>query len=293
MECRASIIIPAHNEERRIGRLLQALSDVSLKDQYAVFVICNGCTDRTREVAEAYAGIHVAEIEEVGKHFALNEGDRLADDIFPRLYCDADVGLDADSLKRLVETLTTTQVIAAGPNVQYDVDGNSWGIKQYYQALRTPIIAQWLDLHLTGRGVYGASREARKRFESFPPIYNDDDFFESRFAATEKVVVPGAVVTIWTPTTVRELLKAETRVAVGNRQFVAFLKKEQSDIGVVTKSAEFAHSGFTKKFRTLRQWIRDIRRADCIPIVVYLSVIGTTHIYLALQLIRRRQVSWR
>jgi len=27
--------------------------------------------------------------------------------------------------------------------------------------------------------------------------------------------------------------------------------------------------------------------------VVYLSVIGTTHIYLALQLIRRRQVSWR
>jgi glycosyltransferase involved in cell wall biosynthesis len=293
MECRASIIIPAHNEERRIRRLLQELSDVSLKDQYAVFVICNGCTDSTREVAETYAGIHVVEIEEVGKHFALNEGDRLAGDIFPRLYCDADVGLDANSLKRLVETLTTTKAVAAGPNVQYGVDGCSWGIKQYYKALGTPIMEKWLDLHLTGRGLYGASSEARKRFESFPPLYNDDDFFNSRYDVTERVVVPGAVVTIWTPTTMRELLIAETRVAMGNRQFNAFLKKERGDNGVDSISAEFVRSGLTKKLKTLRQWTRDIRFTDFIPIAVYLSVTGTTRVNLALQTIRRRQVSWR
>jgi glycosyltransferase involved in cell wall biosynthesis len=153
MECRASIIIPAHNEESRIRSLLQVLSEASRKEPYAIFVICNGCTDRTREVAEAYEGIRVVEIEEVGKHFALNEGDRLAGDIFPRLYCDADVGIDANSLTRLIEELTTDKAIAAGPNVQYGVDGCSWGVKKYYQALGTPIMVQWLDLLLMGRGL--------------------------------------------------------------------------------------------------------------------------------------------
>jgi glycosyltransferase involved in cell wall biosynthesis len=293
MECRASIIIPAHNEEHRIRNLLQVLSDVSLEDEYAVFVICNGCTDRTREVAETYEGIRVVEIEEVGKYFALNEGDRLAGDIFPRLYCDADVALDAASLKRMVETLTTEEAIAAGPNVRYGVDGCSWGVKKYYQALGTPIITQWSDLHLEGRGVYGASREARKHFESFPPLYNDDDFFNSRFTETEKVVVPGAVVTVWTPRTVRELVKAETRVVVGNRQFTAYMKQVQGDAGVDTSSREVVPSGLTKKFRTLRRWSRDIRRSDWIPIAVYLSVTGTSRVYLVLQTIRRRKVSWR
>jgi len=293
MECRASIIIPAHNEENRIRSLLAVLSEASMKEQYAVFVICNGCTDRTREVAEEYEGIRVIEIDEIGKHFALNEGDRLAGDIFPRLYCDADVGIDANSLMQLIEGLTTDETVAAGPTVSYDVEGSSWGVKKYYEALRTPIMAKWLDLHLMGRGVYGASREARKRFDTFPPLFADDDFFDSRYNDEEKVVVRGAVVSIWTPVSVRELLKAETRVALGNRQFAAFLKEEKGVDAVGNPTATIVRTSLSMKMKTLRQWSKDFRVVDFVPLAAYLTLTGSTRIYLALHKIRQRQVNWR
>jgi glycosyltransferase involved in cell wall biosynthesis len=293
MEWRASIIVPAHNEEHRIRPLLEVLVGASRAEPYAIFVICNGCTDRTRQIAEEYEGVRVVEIVQAGKHFALNEGDRLAGDIFPRLYCDADVGIDANSLLRLVERLTTDVSIAAGPEVRYGLEGRSWGVKQYFKALETPIMAEWLDQRLMGRGVYGASREARKRFGEFPPLYADDDFFNSQYADTEKIVVQGAIVTIWTPVTMRELLKAETRVALGNRQFDAFLEAEMNTRGVDVTTSERDHGDAASKIGTLRQWTRRVRPSDCLPLAVYLLVVGTTRIYLVLHKIGRQKVSWR
>ena len=293
MECRASIIIPAHNEERRIRGLLEVLSEAARTESYAIFVICNGCTDRTREIAEAFEDVRVVEIADVGKHFALNEGDRLAGDIFPRLYCDADVGIDVHSLSRLIDVLTADQAIAAGPTVHYDVAGRSWGVKKYYQSLETPIMAKWLDLHLMGRGLYGASREARQRFDVFPSLYADDDFFDSRFSETEKVVVRDAIVTIWTPGTVRELLRIETRVAMGNRQFARFVSEEQHVNRVDTAATNLGQGVLSRKLRTLRQWRKDIRLGDFVPLAVYLSVAGSTRVRLALLKIRQRTVSWR
>jgi glycosyltransferase involved in cell wall biosynthesis len=293
MECRASIVIPAHNEEHRIRSLLQSLSEASLSEQYAVFVICNGCTDRTREVAEEFHGMRVVEIEDVGKHFALNEGDRLAGDIFPRLYCDADIRMDPSSFTRLVDQLTTDQPTAAGPTVRYGVERCSWGIKKYYQALEIPIMTKWLELHLVGRGVYGASREARKRFDEFPPLFADDKFFDSQYNETEKVVVPGALATIWTPATIRALIRNETRVAKGNRQLAAYRKDEQNINDVDTTTTAHVPRGPLKKLETLRQWSRDIRLSDCVPLTIYLSVAGMTRLYLVSLRIRQRQVSWR
>jgi glycosyltransferase involved in cell wall biosynthesis len=153
MECRASIVIPVHNEGHRIRSLRQSLSEAPLTEQYAVFVVCNGCTDRTREVAEGFEGIRVVEIEDVGKYFTLNEGDRLASDVYPRLYRDADIRMGLSSLTRWVDQLATDRVIAAGPTVRYGVDGCSWEIRKYYQALEIPIMTKWLDLHFVGRGI--------------------------------------------------------------------------------------------------------------------------------------------
>jgi glycosyltransferase involved in cell wall biosynthesis len=140
MEPHASIVIPAHNEEHRIHGLLQSLSEASLEEQYTIFVICNGCTDRTREVAEAFERTRVVEIEDVGKHFSLNEGDRPAGDIFPRLYCDADIRTDHSSITRMVEQLTTVEPIAVDPTVRHGVEQCSRGIKKYHQALEGSVM---------------------------------------------------------------------------------------------------------------------------------------------------------
>ncbi len=90
-----SIVIPAHNEGRVIGRLLDEL----LADPHAsgpdVVVVCNGCTDDTARVAAARGDrVRVVEIPVPSKHAALRAGDEHARG-FPRLYVDADVVLGA------------------------------------------------------------------------------------------------------------------------------------------------------------------------------------------------------
>ena len=46
-----SFVIPAHNEEAVIGRCLTALLAGARRDELDIIVVCNGCTDRTAEVA--------------------------------------------------------------------------------------------------------------------------------------------------------------------------------------------------------------------------------------------------
>ena len=47
----ASIVIPAHDEEAVIGRLLDSLAGGLDGARLDVVVACNGCTDRTAEIA--------------------------------------------------------------------------------------------------------------------------------------------------------------------------------------------------------------------------------------------------
>src|SRR5450631_2509448 len=217
----ASIVIPAHNEEHRIRTLLESLSDPLIAGDYDVYVVCNGCSDRTCEVAEEYPGIVVVEISDAGKHYALNEGDRLAGDVYPRLYCDADTQIAPTSIRELVGVLTTDDVVAAGPRVRYGDQGSTWTVKLYCRALQSRLMVRWLDDHLTGRGLYGVSRGARRRFEVFPPMFADDLFFDSQFEISEKIIVPDCDVTVWVPTNLRSLLWGEVRVSEGNQQFQA------------------------------------------------------------------------
>ena len=46
-----SIIIPAYNEENFIGNTLKSVFDSDFTGTYEVLVICNGCTDKTAEIA--------------------------------------------------------------------------------------------------------------------------------------------------------------------------------------------------------------------------------------------------
>ncbi|WP_212982278.1 glycosyltransferase, partial [Bacillus paramobilis] len=51
-----SIIIPAHNEEKYIGKCLDSISKAAeaYKDQTEVIVVLNRCTDKTEEIAKVY-----------------------------------------------------------------------------------------------------------------------------------------------------------------------------------------------------------------------------------------------
>ena len=290
MPSRASIVIPAYNEERRIRGLLGTVSDPSIRGFYDVYVVCNGCIDRTRQVAEEYEGLVVVEIDDAGKYHALNEGDRLAGDVYPRLYCDADVQISPSSITALVEALTTEEVKVAGPTIRYGVEKSTRAVKMFFRALEGPGITGWQREHLVGRGLYGASRAARRRFTSFPPLTADDLFFDSQFVSTEKVTLPDAIATVWVPVSLRQLVRAEVRVAEGNQQY----RVAESDEGGVADHAVMRPDRFERgledRIKEIRGWFRD---GDVLPVLFHLGVLTVVRMILAVKKLRRRQINWR
>ena len=55
MDCMISIVIPAYNEEQRIATCLQSLCKQNTEQPFEVIVVNNASTDRTKEVASAFA----------------------------------------------------------------------------------------------------------------------------------------------------------------------------------------------------------------------------------------------
>jgi glycosyltransferase involved in cell wall biosynthesis len=73
------IVIPAYNEEKRIGSTLRAYLDYFRKIKeldFRIIVVLNGCRDNTRKVVEKYKSreIKILEFKQAGKGFAVAEG---------------------------------------------------------------------------------------------------------------------------------------------------------------------------------------------------------------------------
>ncbi|MEO9198104.1 MAG: glycosyltransferase, partial [Antricoccus sp.] len=108
----ATIIIPAHNENRTIGRALEALTRNCAPNEFDIVVVCNGCNDETAAIARRFDGVTVIEIPQPSKTTAIQAGDRVAI-AYPRVYMDADVELDTDAARALVYSLADGEVLAA------------------------------------------------------------------------------------------------------------------------------------------------------------------------------------
>ncbi len=98
---RLSIIIPAHNEEKRIGETLESyfrFFDKTSKInnfEYELIVVLSGCNDKTGQVAESYGHpcLRIVDVKKKGKGLAVKEGfkDALARDNNLIGFVDADM----------------------------------------------------------------------------------------------------------------------------------------------------------------------------------------------------------
>jgi glycosyltransferase involved in cell wall biosynthesis len=71
----ASVIIPAHNEEAVIARLLRGIAAGSRPGEFEIIVAANGCTDGTvLSARNATEDITVLDLPELSKVAALNPG---------------------------------------------------------------------------------------------------------------------------------------------------------------------------------------------------------------------------
>lgn len=210
-----SVVIPAHQEQRVIGRCLDSLRSQLPPGAVEVVVVANGCTDDTAAVARSHPLLPtVLELERGSKPAALNAGDGAAT-AFPRLYLDADVVLGPGALVALVEVLSGGEVHAAAPQPHFDTDGRPWLVRSYYRTWqRLPFLRE----SPIGNGAYALSEIGRARFDAFPPLIADDLFVLRHFTAEERRALTGVAFVVQTPRRVRDLLAVRTRAYLGTAE---------------------------------------------------------------------------
>ncbi|MFI8304442.1 glycosyltransferase [Streptomyces sp. NPDC085927] len=212
-----SIVIPAHNEARVIGRLLDSLLAGSAEDETDIVVVCNGCTDDTARIAAGRGPrVRVVEIPVPSKHAALRAGDDHALG-FPRLYVDADVVVTGAGVRALTEPLAddTSGILATAPERRIPLAACAWRVRAYYQVWqRLPAVREGLF----GRGVIAVSKAGHARIAALPPLMADDLAASLAFTPQERLVVGAAEVVVQPPCTWRDLIKRRVRAAVSTAQ---------------------------------------------------------------------------
>jgi len=211
----AGIVVPVWNDEAGLRYLLPQLAP--LVDEVAVVVVCNGCTDRSAALARATPGIVVLELAEANKAAALNAGDAAISEPGPRLYLDADLRIETDSLRALLSACATEGAVLAGPRCRYELMGRPWLVRAYYYGeghAAAPVA--WHRAHLAGRGCYALSAAGRARFGPFPPVRNDDEFVDACFANAERLEVEAAEAQVVVARSTSELVRSLVRVQLGH-----------------------------------------------------------------------------
>ncbi|MFI1455614.1 glycosyltransferase [Streptomyces roseus] len=215
-----SIVIPAHNEGRVIGRLLDALLADAPASGPDIVVVCNGCTDDTAAVAGARGPrVRVVEIPTPSKHTALRVGDEHAQG-FPRLYVDADVEVGAADVRELTGALAARpDLLAAAPGRDIPLSGCAWPVRAYYRVWqRLPAVREGLF----GRGVIAVTEPGHARIAALPPLMADDLAASLAFAPQERRVVETARVVVRPPRTWGDLIRRRVRAATSSAELERF-----------------------------------------------------------------------
>lgn len=205
-----SIVIPAYDEESSIAELLSRLAP--LVPATEIVVVCNGCHDKTADVARSAAPwAIVLDLPQPGKPAALDAGDATAKS-FPRLYLDVDVAISAEQCRALFAAVDAG-LPAAGATPQYDVAGASWVVRSYQRF--------WENLPANRRGLAGTSamavsEAARGRFDRWPDTMADDYFLDGLFADSEKARIQTAMVTRPASARFADCVSRKARIQQGN-----------------------------------------------------------------------------
>ena len=115
-----TVIVPAYNEERTIAKTLRSLLKLDYpRNKLKIFVVDDGSTDRTYEIAKRFENAHkglvkVFKKQNGGKASALNYGiKRTKSELIVSL--DADSFVSRDALKRMVGYFDDPAVMAVTP----------------------------------------------------------------------------------------------------------------------------------------------------------------------------------
>jgi glycosyltransferase involved in cell wall biosynthesis len=240
-----SVIIPAHNESSVIARTLQAMTAGAEPGELDLIVVCNGCTDDTASVAARFGSqVRVIETGISGKPNALNLGD-LAAAAFPRIYADADVVIDIETIRALARRLEAGDVLAVAPTPSFDLTGCSWPVRACFDIRSLLPSAQE---GIGGSGVYALSEAGRGRFSEFPALTADDGYVRIQFQAEERETLAHVSSTVFPPRTIKDLIATKTRAHYGSFELASLFPKLWQNRG------ESNNKSLIRLFKDVRLW---------------------------------------
>ncbi|MFI6921711.1 glycosyltransferase family 2 protein [Nonomuraea spiralis] len=269
-----SVVIPAHNEAKVIGRLLDGLLGEAAPGEFDVVVVANGCTDGTAEVARPY-DVRVLTTPVPSKSAALRMGDEAARG-YPRLYVDADIELSTAAARALAAALAAPDgPLAAAPERGLTLDDRPWPVRAYYAIwTRLPHVRSGLF----ARGVIAVTDAGNERIRALPPAMADDLAASLAFAPDERVIVTAVHAVIHPPRTLTDLLRRRVRAQTsvtelertttsagertGLRDLVAIVAREPRLAGAAAVFAAMAVLARRRAARAIRAgdyttWLRD------------------------------------
>ncbi len=149
---RFMMIIPAHNEEKVIGNLVESLTNLDYnKELYDIYVIADNCTDNTAEIARNAGAIVYERFDEAHKTkgYALNWflGQKIEEDAPYDAFCifDADNIVDVNFLNAMNKKLCQGEDVVQGyrdiknPSDSWVTAGYSifyWTMNRFYHLAR-------------------------------------------------------------------------------------------------------------------------------------------------------------
>lgn len=222
MSTRASVIVPAHNEESLISDFIRRIETQDPEGLLEIIVVANGCDDATAErAAQTSARTMVLELDQGSKIAALNAGDAVATQSV-RLYVDADVIVDGSALLALARAVDTAEARVASPAFHVDTRRSSWLVRQHYRMWE---LSDYRRIGHIGSGIYALSPSGRERFGDFPNVIADDRFVQQLFLPHERITVREFGFTVEAPRTFSAHLHRSTRIAAGNLELPERLQR--------------------------------------------------------------------
>jgi len=209
-----AVIIPAHNEEAVIERTLRTLLRSAQPGEFLIYVVCNGCSDKTAErVRSSFPEVTVLELDEASKTVAINAGLQISH-AAKVLLLDADIELCTNDARSLTSALDDPAVDAAIGHMEIDDSDSSWAVKSFYRI--------WAHQPYLKDGKFAAaialSRAALDRIGELPKVTADDTYLRQMISKDNTAVLDQVHFRARVPKLVATLIRVRARVHRGNRE---------------------------------------------------------------------------
>jgi len=181
----ASIIVPAYNEERNIGKCIEAIQKQDFDHEMEIIVVNDGSTDRTAEIASKYPVKLVDLKANIGKANALNTAIKSANGNI-LVFSDSDSQMSSNAVSSLVRCLEEREDVGAvAGNVFINKADGKNGSLTYFQMIEYRLEQEIIRCLQSASGnvlvcpgpLFATRREAAKEIMfSDKSVIEDSDF---------------------------------------------------------------------------------------------------------------------